>query len=95
MLASLRVLCEVNLPSKTLRWYDGQGGPFIAQDGEIYRSCVLTDDALDQIELAINAEAFTLSLVVSGIDGVTSNAIWADYQAGTIKGLVKLVTLLN
>lgn len=86
MLKSLRVLCEVNLPSKTLRWYDGSGGPFIAQDGQIYRSCVLTDDALDQIELAINAEAFTLSLVISGIDGITSDAIWTDYQAGTIKG---------
>lgn len=86
MLKSLRVLCEVQLPSKTLRWYDGSGGPFIAQDGQIYRSCVLTDDALDQIELAINAEAFTLSLVISGVDGPTSDTIWMDYQAGTIKG---------
>lgn len=86
MLKSLRVLCEVNLPSKTLRWYDGSGGPFIGQDGQIYRSCILTEDALDQIELAINAEAFTLSLVVSGIDGITSDAIWTDYQAGIIKG---------
>jgi len=85
-LKSLRVLCEVNLPSKTLRWYDGSGGPFVAQDGHIYRSCILTEEALDDIEMAINAEAFTLSLVISGIDGPTSDAIWTDYQAGTIKG---------
>lgn len=86
MLKSLRILCEVNLPSKTLRWYDGSGGPFIAQDGHIYRSCILTEDALNDIEMAINAEAFTLSLVISGIDVAASNAIWTDYQAGTIKG---------
>ncbi|KQY27176.1 hypothetical protein [Rhizobium sp. Root482] len=85
-LKSLRVLCQVDLPSGTLRWYDGSGGPFVDSDGEIYRSCVLTEDALDQIELAINAEAFTLSLVISGIDGPTSDQIWIDYKAGTIKG---------
>ena len=85
-LKSLRILCEVSLPSKTLRWYDGAGGPFRASDGQIYRSCILTEDALNDIEMAINAEAFTLSLVISGIDSVTSDAIWTDYQAGTIKG---------
>jgi hypothetical protein len=85
-LKSLRVLCQVDLPSGTLRWYDGSGGPFVDSDGHIYRSCILTEDALDQIELAINAEAFTLSLVISGIDSQTSDNIWIDYQAGTIKG---------
>lgn len=83
---SLRVLCQIDLPSGTIRFWDGAGGVFIDSDGEIYRSCVLTDDALDQIEAAINAEAFTLSLVLSGIDGKTSNAIWADYEAGTVVG---------
>lgn len=85
-LKSLRILCQVDLPSKTLRWYDGSGGPFRMQDGNIYRACTLTEDALNDIEMAINAEAFTLSLVVSGIDSITSDAIWTDYQAGTIKG---------
>lgn len=85
---SLRVLCQIELPSGTLRFWDGSGGIFIDNDGEMYRSCVLTDDALDQIEMAINAEAFTLSLVISGIDGASSNAIWADYEAGTIVGSI-------
>lgn len=83
---SLRVLGQLDLPSGTLRFWDGSGGPFLDADGNIWRSCVLTEDALDQIEMAINAEAFTLPLVVSGIDETTSNAVWTDYQAGTIKG---------
>lgn len=86
MLKSLRILAQVDLPSKTLRWYDGSGGPFVDDAGNIYRSCILTEDALSNIEMAINAEAFTLSLTISGIDVVTSNAIWSDYQAGTIAG---------
>lgn len=85
-LKSLRVLCQVDLPSGTLRWYDGSGGAVVDSDGHRYRSCILTEDALDQVELAINAEAFTLSLVISGIDRQTSDNIWADYKAGTIKG---------
>jgi len=83
---SLRVLCQVDLPSGTIRLWDGSGGPFVDDDGNIWRACVLTEDALDTIEMAINAEAFTLSLVLNGIDKATSDAVWADYQAGTIKG---------
>lgn len=85
-MASLRVLCQVDLPSGTLRFWDGSGGPFVGDDGEIYRACVLTDDALAQIEAAINAEAFTLSLVLSGVDVETSNSIWEDYRDGNIVG---------
>lgn len=85
-LKALRVLCQVDLPSGPIRMWDGSGGSFLDADGNIYRSCILTDDALDTIEMAINAEAFTLSLVVNGIDEKTSNSIWTDYQAGTVKG---------
>ena len=83
---SLRILCQVDLPSGPIRMWDGSGGPFVDSSGNIYRSCILTEDAIDTIEMAINAEAFTLSLVISGIDEKTSNSVWADYQAGTIKG---------
>ncbi|MEH3108886.1 MAG: hypothetical protein PGN22_02145 [Agrobacterium cavarae] len=85
-LKALRVLCQVDLPSGTIRMWDGSGGPFVDADGNIYRSCILTEDALDSIEMAINAEAFTLALVINGIDEKTSNSIWTDYKAGTIKG---------
>jgi hypothetical protein len=76
----------VDLPSGTLRFWDGSSGPLVDSDGEIYRGAQLTEDALSQIEAAINAEAFTLSLVLSGIDVATSNAIWEDYQDGNIVG---------
>ncbi|MEZ2132462.1 MULTISPECIES: hypothetical protein [unclassified Sinorhizobium] len=85
-MASLRVLCQLDFPSKTVRLWDGSGGPFVDADGNIWRACVLTEDALDQVELAINAEAFTLSLKLSGIDQDASNTIWSDYQAGEIIG---------
>lgn len=85
-MASLRVLCQADLPSGTLRFWDGSGGPLIGADGEVYRACTLTEDALAQIEAAINAEAFTLSLMLSGINEATSNAIWSDYQDGNVVG---------
>jgi hypothetical protein len=76
----------VDLPSGPIRLWNGSGGPFLDADGNIWRACVLTDDALDTVEIAINAEAFTLSLMISGIDAKTANSIYADYMAGTIKG---------
>ncbi|WP_288430200.1 hypothetical protein [uncultured Agrobacterium sp.] len=85
-LKALRVLCQVDLPSGPIRMWDGSGGPFMDSAGNTYRSCQLTEDALNTIEMAINAEAFTLSLVIAAIDEKTSNSIWADYKAGTIKG---------
>lgn len=85
-MASLRILAQVDLPSGTLRWWDGSAGPFVDSDGNVYRSCVLTEDALQQIEAAINAEAVTMSIVVSGIDQRTSDGVWTDYQAGNVVG---------
>ncbi len=83
---NIRILADAALPSKTLRFYDGSGGAFVDLDGNTYWGAELRDNALDQIEAAINAEAFTLSLALSGIDEDTSNAVWEDYQAGNIVG---------
>jgi hypothetical protein len=85
-LQSIRILAQVDLPSGTLRWWDGSGGPFVDADGNVYRSCTLEEDALAQIEAAINGEAATMSIVVAGIDTRTSDAVWGDYQAGNIIG---------
>ncbi len=86
MIKSLRVLAQIDFPSKTVRLWDGSGGLFVDLDGNTWRPCVLTESALDQIELAINAEAFTLSLALSGIDQELSNVIWSDYQDGEVIG---------
>lgn len=85
-LKNIRVLCQVELPSKTLRFWDGSSGPYVDPNGHVFRACRLGDDALSQIESAINAIATTLSLVVSGIDQDASDAVWADYQAGNVVG---------
>lgn len=86
MIKSLRVLAQLDFPSKIVRLWDGSGGLFVDLDGNKWRPCVLTESALDQIELAINAEAFTLALALSGIDQELSNVIWSDYQAGEVIG---------
>lgn len=83
---SIRILAQLDFPSKTVRLWDGSGGVFVDADGNTYRPCVLTESALDQLELAINAEAFTLPLTLSGIDTTTADTIWEDYQAGEIIG---------
>ncbi|WP_027682688.1 hypothetical protein [Rhizobium leguminosarum] len=85
-MTSIRILARAELPAGPLLWWDGSGGPFIDNDGNLYRSCTLGDDALAQIEAAINGEAATLSLVISGIDAKASDAVWADYKAGNIAG---------
>lgn len=93
MITSLRILAEIAFPSITMRLWDGSGGPFVDIDGNIYRSVVLTQDALQSIESAINAEAFTLSLVLSGIDEQTSSAAYDDYLAGTVIGSVVKISI--
>ncbi|WP_261338609.1 hypothetical protein [Rhizobium leguminosarum] len=92
-MGSLRVLCQIDFPSEAVRLYHGSGGPFIDADGEIWRACVLTEDALDQVEMAINAEAFTLSLTLNGVDETIAGTIWEDYQAGEIIGTRKRILL--
>lgn len=84
MTNSLRILAEIVFPSITMRLWDGSGGPFVDIDGNIYRPVILTQDALQSIESAINAEAFTLSLVLANIDEDTANAAYEDYLAGTV-----------
>jgi hypothetical protein len=85
-IVALRILAKLEFPSLVVRLWDGSGGPFVDGDGNIWRACVLTEEAFDQIEMAINAEAFTLSLSISGIDPVSYNAIWNDYLDGEIIG---------
>lgn len=85
-MSSLRILAEITFPSVTMRLWDGSGGVFVDADGYFYRPVVLMDDALSSIEASINAEAFSLGLVLSGIDEQTAKATWDDFLNGTIIG---------
>lgn len=71
-------------PNKTLRLFDGSG-PYLDASGFIWKG-VTINDGLDIVEHAINAEASTLSMGVSGIGPDTANLAWQDTEAGDVIG---------
>lgn len=81
---SLRVLCRIDFPTKTFRLWDGSG-PMIGGDGEVWVGARL-NEGLDQIESAMNGEAATLMLSLSGIDPAVSDLAFEDLEAGNVIG---------
>lgn len=84
-LVSLRILCELQFPTSTVRFIDASSS-FIDGDGNLWRPATLTEGALDSIETAINAEAWTLSLRLSGITPEIANLAWQETEAGQVIG---------
>lgn len=82
---SLKILCRLDFPGETVRLWQGSG-PYMDRDGNIWRCCVISESALDQIEAAINAEAFTLELALSGVDPQTVDLAWEDHEEGQVIG---------
>ncbi|MDP9758325.1 MULTISPECIES: hypothetical protein [Agrobacterium] len=85
-MASLRILCDIMLPNDTVRLWDGSGGLYVDDEGEIYRAAQFTDDALQSIEAAINGEAFTLSLSLTNVSASAGDAIWEYDETSSISG---------
>jgi hypothetical protein len=83
MTHSLRILCKMDFPSQTVRFWDGSG-PYMDADGHKWRQTILADGLIDQIESAINAEAYTLSLSLSGIPTDISNIAWQETEDGDV-----------
>lgn len=79
---SIRVLCLMEFPSKTIRLWDG-AGPYLDAAGEVWVGAVL-NDGLDQIESAMNGEAATLMLSLSGVDQSISDLAYEDLEAGDV-----------
>ncbi|KKB80777.1 hypothetical protein VW35_00780 [Devosia soli] len=79
---SLRVLCRIEFPSKTFRMWDG-AGPYLDANGDIWVGARLTE-GLDQIESAMNGEASTLMLSMSGVDQAVSDLAYEDMEAGEV-----------
>ncbi|MET3925931.1 hypothetical protein [Devosia sp. 2618] len=79
---SIRVLVRFDFPTKTMRIWDGSG-PYMDADGEIWSGATL-NDGLDQIESALNAEASTLTLSLSGIAPEIADLAYFDLQAGNV-----------
>lgn len=85
VVSSLKILCRLDFPSETVRLWEGSG-PYIDSDGNLWRCCVLAEGALDSIESAINAEAWTLELGLSGIDEQTANIAWEEAENDNVIG---------
>lgn len=73
------MLCDLVLPDRTLRLWDGSSGPFIDGNGSLYRSAQFTEDALQSVEAAINGEAFTMQLALTNIPTSVGDSVW-DYD---------------
>lgn len=81
---SLRILVKIDFPGNTMRLWDG-AGPYMDADGEIWAGVTL-NDGLDQIETAINGEAVTLTLSLSGLDPELADLAYDDLVSGKIIG---------
>lgn len=86
-MGSLRILCDIELPDEsTIRVWDGSGGPFVDDDGHLYRAAQFTDDALQSIEAAINGAAFTLQLSLINIDLSIADEVWDFDEVTSVVG---------
>lgn len=92
-MASLRILLDITLPDTVLRLWDGSGGAFIDEEGHIYRAAQFTEDALQNIEAAINGEAFTLTLSLINIDASTGDQIWDYDETNSVVGSPVIIKL--
>lgn len=82
---SIRVLVRLDFPNgATTRVWDG-AGPYLDVDGELWQG-VRLNDGLDQIESAMNGEAATLFLSVSGVGAEGADLAFEDLQAGNVIG---------
>lgn len=79
---ALRILCDAYLPDKVVRVWDGSGRTFVDGSGNLYRAAQFSEDALQQIEAAINGAAYTLSLSLIGLPQMVGDDIW-DYDETT------------
>lgn len=79
---SLRVLCQIDFPTKTFRMWDG-AGPVLDVEGNVWVGARLAE-GLDQIESAMNGEAATLMLSLSGVDQSVSELAYEDLEDGNV-----------
>lgn len=88
---SLKILIRMTFPdASVVRLHDG-AGPFVDENGEFWQGAMLTE-GLDEIEHAINGEAATLMLGISGVSTDASGLAFEEMEAGNvIDGRVQLL----
>lgn len=79
---ALRILCDAHLPDKVVRVWDGSGRTFVDGSGNLYRAAQFSEEALQQIEAAINGAAYTLAISLIGLPHTVGDDIW-DYDEAT------------
>lgn len=83
---SARILCRITWPNAVVsRLYDGSG-PFVTEDGEIWKGVTLLQGGLDALELAMNGEASTLEISLTGVASEDADAVWLSYTNDEIIG---------
>ena len=90
---SLRILCDATLPDRVIRVWDGSGGTFVDGDGNLYRPAQFTEDALQQIEAAINGEAYTLGISLISVTQSVADNIWEYDDTTSVAGSPFVVKL--
>lgn len=94
MASSLRILLEFTWPNDVVsRLWDG-AGPFVDGDGNIWRGSELTN-GLDAVEQAINGEAYTLTLALTGVPSSIGDIAYEEYGDGNIVGGTVRILLLE
>lgn len=88
---SIRIMTLFEFPDGSIRRFWDGSGPCMDTNGEIWIGAVI-NDGLDQIETAINGEASTLTLTLSGIDPEVSDIAFYEMEEGNvIAGKFKLL----
>ncbi|MCV3209599.1 hypothetical protein OHD62_17295 [Mesorhizobium sp. YC-39] len=88
---SIRILCQLDFPSKTVRLWDG-AGPYLDAGGHIWQGMVLRD-SLDVIESALNGEAYTLALGLSGVPTDIADVAYQEAEDGDVIGARMLLMI--
>ena len=82
---SIRIMAQFDWPNGVIsRLWDGSG-PMVDGDGNVWKGLALLE-GLDQIEHAINGEAYTLSMSLSGVSSALSDVAWEEHENGDIIG---------
>ncbi|RWC47953.1 MAG: hypothetical protein EOS55_13895 [Mesorhizobium sp.] len=81
---SIRILVQLDFPSKTIRLWDG-AGPCMDAGGNVWQGMVLRE-GLDVVESALNGEAYTLALGLSGVPTDIADIAWQETEAGDVIG---------
>lgn len=81
---SIRILCEIEFASTTERLWDGSG-PYVDGDGDVWRGCASVT-GLDVVEAAINGEAYTLEIALTGVPSDIAGLAFEEYDEGEIIG---------